>query len=717
MRKLNHHKSQWRSIKCRNYKHYDVNTINKELLNKEWFPVYNTSCPLKAWSIMNSFLTETQNNHAPFIEKKVKGRSCPWLNDTIKSEMNERDKLLRIARKSNNETDWNVYKRKRNFVKNEIQRTKRSFFKNELKDNADNPSKFWGTIKNIFPVKSKSSDLPKSFKIDNELTNDKVKIANRFCKFFSSVASSLKRKSFHFMELVWRPSFKAVNYCRHQFEFKMVTDKEVLKHLQGLKRKCAVGLDNIPASFLKDTKYAISKPLAHIINCSLKSGIVPSDFKQARVAPIYKSGDRVDFDNYRPISILPAVSKILEKCVHRQLMDHIETHQLLSQFQFGFRKHHSTELATVYFTDEIRKAMDKGMLTGAIYIDLTKAFDTISHSSIIEKLPDFGITGMPQQWIGSYLFGRCQQVSFDGRQSSREPLFCGVPQGSILGPLFFLLHFNDSANVLSKCNITKYADDTVLYYSHKDINEVEKVMSLEFNLFSNWLKENELILNCKKGKTEVMVFGTNPRLKNLNDPPLRIQHQFTEIACTDSYKYLGLLLKSNLNLTEHIQQSISKASSRVYLLRKIRPMIDSKTSCKIFNAMILPFLTYCTFTIIGSIPEYLKSRILQLEARAQKVVGTGFKVEKSAKVLRTKTAKHVHRCLSNNVCTNFKNYFDLCSGRNTRNQGILIRLPKTKLEAARKSFYFQGAMVFNNLPIEIRKEKEFACFCRFLKKL
>ena len=192
----------------------------------------------------------------------------------------------------------------------------------------------------------------------------------------------------------------------------MVTDKEVLKHLQGLKRKCAVGLDNIPASFLKDTKYVISKPLAHIINCSLKSGIVPSDFKQARVAPIYKSADRV---NYRPISILPAVSKILEKCVHRQLMDHIETHQLLSQFQFGFRKHHSTELATVYFTDEIRKAMDKGMLTGAIYIDLSKAFDTISHSSIIEKLPDFGITGMPQQWMAAtYSVAVNKFLSMDG---------------------------------------------------------------------------------------------------------------------------------------------------------------------------------------------------------------------------------------------------------------------------------------------------------------
>ena len=396
-------------------------------------------------------------------------------------------------------------------------------------------------------------------------------------------------------------------------------------------------------------------------------------------------------------------------------MDHIETHQLLSQFQFGFRKHHSTELATVYFTDEIRKAMDKGMLTGAIYIDLSKAFDTISHSSIIKKLPDFGITGMPQQWIGSYLFGRCQQVSFDGRQSSREPLFCGVPQGSILGPLLFLLHFNDSANVLSKCNITKYADDTVLYYSHKDINEIEKVLSFEFNLFFNWLKENELILNCKKGKSEVMVFGTNPRLKNLNDPPLRIQHQFTEIGCTDSYKYLGLLLKSNLNLTEHIQQSISKASSRVYLLRKIRPMIDSKTSCKIFNAMILPFLTYCTFTIIGSIPEYLKSRILQLEARAQKVVGTGFKLEKSAKALRTKTAKHVHRCLSNKFAQTSKiiSIYVLVVIHETKESSSDSQKQNWKLLV--NHFTFKGLWFLITSPSKYGKRKNLLVFVDFLK--
>lgn len=214
-----------------------------------------------------------------------------------------------------------------------------------------------------------------------------------------------------------------------------------------------------------------------------------------------------------------------------------------------------------------------------------------------------------------------------------------------------------------------------------------------------------------------MIFGTNPRLKNLDNPPLRIQHQLKEIFCTDSYKYLGMLLKSNMNLTDHIQQSLSKASSRVYLFRKIRPMLDAKTSCRIFNAMILPYLTYCSFSTIGSIPDYFKSRVTRLEDRAQKVIGNEHSIIKSAKVLRTKSAKYVHRCLSGDVCMNFKNYFELCSGRNTRNQGILLRLPKAKLETARKAFYFQGALIFNNLPIEIRREKDFLCFSKLLEKL
>ena len=186
------------------------------------------------------------------------------------------------------------------------------------------------------------------------------------------------------------------------------------------------------------------------------------------------------------------------------------------------------------------------------------------------------------------MFGRHPQVSYHQTFSSPEPIFCGVPQGSILGPLLFLLHFNESATVLSKFKIVKYADDTVLFYSGKDIGDIEKELSNEFNAFTTWLENNELILNCKKGKTaEVMVFGTSSRLSKLNIPPIQIKHRFSNISYTSSYKYLGLSLNSTLDMSEHVRKSLSKAASRVNLLRKMRSFLDSKTAAKIYNAMIL----------------------------------------------------------------------------------------------------------------------------------
>ena len=176
------------------------------------------------------------------------------------------------------------------------------------------------------------------------------------------------------------------------------------------------------ACYLKDIAYVLAKPLTHVINLSLQSGTFPTDLKKARATPIYKSGTQNIFDNYRPISALPVISKVFEKCVHAQITNHLESNKLLSENQFGFRKYLSTEIATAYFTDQIRKAMDNGYYVGAVYIDLSKAFDTISHSILINTLPEYGISGRAQDWLCDYLFSRSQQVSFQGKLSSAEPV-------------------------------------------------------------------------------------------------------------------------------------------------------------------------------------------------------------------------------------------------------------------------------------------------------
>ena len=211
-----------------------------------------------------------------------------------------------------------------------------------------------------------------------------------------------------------------------RFWFQSVTVQDVLKQLRKLKRKCAAGVDNLPTCYLNDTTYAITESLTFIINLSLKTGMFPKDLKMVRITPAYKSGAKDNFDNYRPISILPALSKVFERCAHKQLMDHLENNHLLSDRQFGFRRNSSTEQAIAFFTDQIKTKMDKGQLTGAVFIDMSKVFDTISHASIINKLPSYGISGTEHQWLTSYLFARKYQVSFLGTTSSQYPIYCGV---------------------------------------------------------------------------------------------------------------------------------------------------------------------------------------------------------------------------------------------------------------------------------------------------
>jgi len=434
------------------------------------------------------------------------------------------------------------------------------------------------------------------------------------------------------------------------------------------------------------------------------------------VTPIYKSGAHDSLDNYRPISVLPAVSKILERCVYDQLMEHLENHKLLTTCQFGFRKNRSTEHASVYFTDQIRKAMDSGLLTGAIYVDLSKAFDSISHSTLIDKLPDFGITGITQDWFTNYLFGRHQRVNYKNQLSSLEPVLCGVPQGSILGPILFLLYFNNLTTVLSKCEIIKYADDTVLFYSHKDIKVIQNVLNDEFLKVTKWFENNELVVNTKKGKTEIMTFGTSKRLKKIGDEPIRMTYRGMALSNTKTYKYLGLNLNCTLNMSEHVQISLKKAASRLSLLKKTRSLLDVKSATLIYNAMVMPIINSYYLATYGTTSPSLNEKVAALERRAQKIIGKDISLTSSHEIQTKRIVTFVYRCIHGIVNSHFENYFEVQSSRfNTRNNGHMIRLPKVKLEAARSSFYFQGATAFNNLPSNIRMETDFLKFKRLLK--
>ena len=312
--------------------------------------------------------------------------------------MNRRDKIHRRAKKHNKPEDWQLYKELRNHVNNQMKRNKTSYHHNLLQENKLNPTKFWNVIKNLFPVKSSMTTCFLNTDSDNQSR------ANVFCSYFTNIVKTLKEKAIPLINFTWKQtSFIPIRTVR-RFNFRYVSKIFVEKQIKKFPRKKETGVDDLPTTLLKDCASLISQPICHIINLSITTGIVPRIWKTAKITPVFKSGDPDKPENYQPISVLPALSKLLERAVHSQLIEYLENNELLSKVQFGYRSKRSTSSAATIFVDDIRREMDKGKLTGAVFLDLTKAFDTISHTVLIEKIRSYGVYGNELIWFTDYLF-------------------------------------------------------------------------------------------------------------------------------------------------------------------------------------------------------------------------------------------------------------------------------------------------------------------------
>ena len=276
-----------------------------------------------------------------------------------------------------------------------------------------------------------------------------------------------------------------------------VVENEVHSLILNLKSN-SPGWDSVSATIIKSAERTILKPLTHVLNLSVTTGTFPSEMKIARVIPLLKTGDPMVLTNYRPVSVLPVFSKVLERLMYNRLISFVNKHKLLYSYQFGFRERYSTSLAMINLVDRISQALDDGDYVLGLYLDFTKAFDTVNHQILLQKLEHYGIRGIGLEWFRSYLSHREQYVDFDGTKSKTNWVKCGVPQGSILGPLLFLLYINDLSNVSSFLFSLLFADDSNMFASGKDPNELIHSTNEEIKKISNWLDINKLTLNVKK---------------------------------------------------------------------------------------------------------------------------------------------------------------------------------------------------------------------------
>ena len=690
VRKINNKKFPKKVTRSRNYRSYDPEKLNEDLRRVDWNPVL--SCPNvnDAVNIFNFILKSIFDKHAPYVTKRTKSRPCIWMTEDIKNLMNDRDNILRKARKSNSETDWKNYKVLRNRCNIMVRNAKASYTKNLINEKRHNPKDFWKSVKEVFPTKMKHNAT-----VNDESYNRNK--ANKFGFFFSTIVRKIKTSAFKLTDCVWRCRMPMPPRTEKKFRFEYISIIFVKSFLRKLKRKKATGMDDLPAGMLKDSADNITKPLHYIVNLSLKTSTVPNAWKEAKVTPVYKSGDTSSVENYRPISVLPILSKLLEKAVRIQLTKFLESNNLLNDFQYGYREKRSTDLATASFIDDIRKNGDNGKLTGAIFLDLSKAFDTINHDLIIKKLASHGVLNIELKWFADYLFCRSQTVVVGNQYSAKSNVVCGVPQGSILGPLIFLIFFNDFPDHLSKTKCIQYADDTVIYFSSSDIDEIEHTLNNEINFLKKYFDINELILNLKIGKTESMLFGT---AKRIGDKSLKIVLDNHEINHTTTYCYLGNELDPTLTMANNFDKSYKKASGRLSLLSKMRLFLNAEAASKIYEMVIVPILLYSTLIHLN-ITETQRRKFSSIERRAKNIIGGDvYSIEKMRK---KKSCNVVKKCLVGELCTPFNDYFVINEHvKSTRNRNLFLKLPSVKLEFGKKSFFYQGAKIYNDLPIAIR---------------
>ena len=613
------------------------------------------------------------------------------------------------------------YKKYRNLLTRLQDKAKINYYRHSFNVNKNDSTNTWKLINEIINQKN-TSKFPSNIRHYNTSISCQKSICDILNNHFVNVGPNLAKSI---------PSYanSSFDYLCNRISNSIFLDdtdpEEISKIISSLNIKKAVGPDGISSKILHILKSVISPVLSNIINKSMQLGIFPDKLKIAKIIPLHKGGKIDEINNYRPISILSSLSKIFEKVINKRFIDFLKKHNVISDYQFGFREGMSTTLALADICDQFQNALDNNEITCGIFIDLAKAFDTVNHSILLKKLIHYGIRGNAFELIKSYLNDRVQYVQINNFISSNKEILCGVPQGSVLGPLLFLLYVNDIQNA-SDFNIRLFADDTLLYFSKKKPCDLEKHVNIELDKIQRWLDVNKLSLNVSKTKYIII----SPKLRERYKFQIKLKEHL--LCQTETHKYLGIVIDEKLSWKPHLSAVASKLAKLCGLFYKLRLYVDKQVLRKVYYTLIYPILLYgvicwgsCSKTVSKPV-EVVHNRILRcinMVGKRQIHVTDLYALSNVLKIhdiYILEICKFMFRFKHDLLPNVFSKYFskhNSIHNYNTRNTSKSnYFLPRKKKTIGQRTLQYRGVKYWNELPDLIKSSCHIYAFSKQLKK-
>ena len=692
------------SIRYRNYRNYDAeafnNDLKKELLNSDIESLIDNDELDKAMDSFTKTFKETAQKHAPMIEKtrKSKNENVPWFDKLLEMKIEEKNKKLTLYRLYGDKKDLKLANQIGNEITHLKRKLKKRYYKQKIEEYDGDSKKMWRILKDVTQTTPDKSTIEPDF-----LNQEK---ANAYNKYFATIGTVVQN-------LIGTKDATPTADNTGSFHFHEETEETIIKLIDRIRVDVATGADEISAKLIKDAKYTIAKLLSRLVNLSYLKSTFPSSMKIAIIKALHKKNCTEDISNYRPLSILSVLSKIFERSATDQIVKYLEENKLLNTTQHAYRKKHSTTTCLMEVIDYINTNKDKGKIVGVASLDLSKAFDSINHTHLLNKLAKFGLDSEAVKWCKSYLEERKQTTKFKKFTSSEHTVTSGVPQGSILGPILFIMFTNEMAEHFSNCKIMSYADDTQLIVTGNTTIQVKLKLEELIKLAQKWYTDNSLMNNASK--TEILIIGNNSKDDSFILIEVEDGGKIKYLKPKQSIKILGVHIDNKLNWNNHIQAVRKKATNAIRNLHRINQLIPLKHRVLLYNSLVATHYNYadtvwsgCGVTNENKLQTTQNFAARSILGRKKRSSATEALKDLKFLSLRDKRKVHeavyVHKALNDklpaSITAKYQNQISKQNLRSTSN--LTLNIPIHKTQKYQQGPLYRTIKSWNNTSMETR---------------